>query len=256
MRHTSSWHRCCFANDWAMQTTEMNRRVKAHHCGPTTRKSILDRGEGAMSLMRKNHRLVCAAMLFLVSIGGAPRLPRQPAAQTCDAIQVLRMCDPYVPGTIIAIPGKQPITVISTWPRGPAEKAGMCAGDRILAVNGVLASDNTRDRMLKEIASDSPSPVRLKIARGTEIREIGVDRVRESTLANLSQQKYARVEGLFVPIMSVPLDETADEIEQIQRFQERIDKRYGFKAIESVSVPAGTPRDQVEKVLARIIREE
>jgi S1-C subfamily serine protease len=58
-------------------------------------------------------------------------------AATCDAPEYFGVCDPYVPGTIIEPSDKKPILVATTWPGGPADKAGICAGDKIVAVNGV-----------------------------------------------------------------------------------------------------------------------
>jgi C-terminal processing protease CtpA/Prc len=200
--------------------------------------------------MRESYVVACVVTVFLVTTP-ALRSPEPPTtAQPCESAEYLGICDPYVPGTIIVMHDNQPVRVLATWPQGPAEKAGICSGDQILAVNGVSTSDNTNVRLLKEIASDSPTPIRLEVKRGTAIRELDVGRVRESTLANLSKQKIAMVGGLFGPVSYVPLDELPDEIQEFRKFQDRIAAGYGFTSVEGIYVPVGTPQEQVENVLA------
>src|SRR5712691_7613669 len=159
-------------------------------------------------IVRANHWSLVVPILCLVSVV-LPLFPKDPAnTSACDVFEILGICDPYVPGTIISFPEKQPIIVISTWPLGPAENAGVCPGDRILAVNGISASENTSTRMLKEIVSGSDTWVHLTVRRGKVDMELDVPRVRESTLAWLSKQKYVRVGGLPDAAALVPLDET------------------------------------------------
>jgi hypothetical protein len=52
----------------------------------------------------------------------------------CDAPEYFGLCDPYVPGIITRLRDYQTIPVRDTWPGGPAEKAGVCPGDIVLAV--------------------------------------------------------------------------------------------------------------------------
>ncbi len=197
--------------------------------------------------MRANHWSLVVPVLCFVSFV-LPLFPKDPAkAPACDVFEILGICDPYVPGTIISFPEKQPIIVLSTWPLGPAENAGVCPGDRILAVNGLFVSENTSRRMLKEIVSDSATSVHLTVRRGKEDMELDVPRVRESTLAWLSKQKFVRSGLPGAPAM-VPLDETSEEVKQLESFYERIDRRYGFKTVKGLSVPVGTPEEQAEKI--------
>src|SRR5579864_2367197 len=59
------------------------------------------------------------------------------AQQACLAPSYLGICNPYVQGTLISVNEKNAISVIGTWHNGPAEKAGVCPGDQIVAVNGL-----------------------------------------------------------------------------------------------------------------------
>jgi S1-C subfamily serine protease len=180
----------------------------------------------------------------------APAASPKPAP--CQSIEDVGICDPYVPGTIILIPGNKPITVLGTWPHGPAEKAGICSGDQILAVNGVSTLNQSKAQLLREIVSSSPSPVRLEVRRNAETNELDVNRVRESTLAMLSGEKYGRAGGLlgfFGPLFEFPFNERPAEIQSFRLFLDRTFAEYGFKPLDGVYVPAATsPRrfDQVE----------
>ncbi len=202
-------------------------------------------------MSRFSIRAWVAAMAFWGAASLASTVSAKPAP--CQSmIEYVGICDPYVPGTIIVIPENKPITVMSTWPQGPAERAGICSGDQILAVNGVSTLSANRSRLLHEIVSDSPTLVRLQIKRGTQIKEYDVGRVRESTLARLSRQKYAVVGGLFGflgPVDSVPLDEPEDEIQGFHEFHDRLFAAFGFKSVDGVYVPSATSEAQVETVL-------
>lgn len=194
-----------------------------------------------------------AGLLSITLISSLPSFKPLAFAATTEpcTLEVYGKCDPYVPGTIIVAPGYKPITVVSSWPDSPAEKAGICSGDQILAINGISASENTTARMLQEISSDSPTTVHLQVKRGDQIRELDVDRVRESTLARLSQQKYVFVGGLpgyFGPIAEVPLAETADEIKGFRKFRDRVFASYGFKLSGTMYVPIQTSSEQARKV--------
>jgi C-terminal processing protease CtpA/Prc len=205
---------------------------------------------GGQLKMREAIASVSAAIFFVV-MSPSPLLHGLPKVQTCAAIENLGTCDAYVPGVIIGKPGPdQPMRVFGTWPQGPAEKAGICSGDQILAVNGVSTSDNPMTRSLEEIVSDSPTPIRLELKRDSEIKELDVGRVRESTLAELSKQKFALVGGVLSTVIYVPADELPSEIQQFRKFQDRIAARYGFKSADAWYVPRATQRSGLERVLA------
>lgn len=144
------------------------------------------------------------------------------------------------------------INVIATWPNGPAEKAGICAGDEIIAVNGIPVPGHTWGQMLKEIVSPSPSPIVLKVMRGKQEVEFRSERVRESTLAQLSHQKFMRRRVLFDGFQPglVPADETRQELEGLARFYDGVNRRVGFKFVDGMDVPEGTPEEQVRKLQA------
>jgi carboxyl-terminal processing protease len=82
------------------------------------------------------------------------------------------------------------ITVISPLPGTPAERAGLMAGDRILAIDGKSTHDLAEDAAVKLLRGDRGAPVELKIGR------IGVDQpmsfriVREEIRINSVPAKY------------------------------------------------------------------
>jgi membrane-associated protease RseP (regulator of RpoE activity) len=98
--------------------------------------------------------------------------------------------------------------------------------------------------------SDQPTPVDLKIQRGTQILEFHVPRVRESTLAELSEQKYARL--MYFPdgerLLTVPLDESTEELKAFGDYELQLGQRYGFKLAEGHWVPQATPEDRFKQV--------
>jgi C-terminal processing protease CtpA/Prc len=166
----------------------------------------------------------------------------------CDAPVYFGICDPYVPGTRISFEQKQPIRVVDTWHDGPAERSGICPGDKIVAVNGVLASENTSDRMLHEIVSTTPSPVLLTVKRGEQTMEFRVRRVRESTLAKLSHQRYMVDENFRFSEALVPLGEKRAEHARYVEFLKQLEERQGFTRIDDLAVPVGTPPLQVARL--------
>lgn len=173
----------------------------------------------------------------------------QDSSKKCDAPEYFGMCDPFVPGTLINGGDNKPFNVISTWSMGPAEKAGICPGDHIIAVNKISAFQNTYEQLLKQMVSDSPSPVLLEIKRGDHELEFNVPRVRESTLVELSHQKFMRTPEAQGHLLLVPLNETADELAQIDIFWDQIARRHGFKMVGGWPVPLGTAEDQFRRIL-------
>lgn len=180
----------------------------------------------------------------LVSLEACAILSAQsePASEKrCEAPDYFGVCDPFVPGTIIALQGdKKPIRVVSTWFDGPAEKAGVCPGDLIIAANGASAFDSTTEQMLKVITSSSPTPLTLKIKRGSGEMGFEMPRVRESALAEFSKQKFMRPEVDKTHLKTVPLSETRAELEQLDDFEGRAAARNGFTWMEGAMVPSGT----------------
>jgi hypothetical protein len=138
------------------------------------------------------------AVAFLVVSGACSELPSEEpdAVPKCEGIEVAGLCDPYVPGTMIQYRPGQPLLVVSTWHDGPAEKAGVCPGDEVLSINGIVVSENPMRRMLREIASESATPVHLRLRRGTKETDLEVPRVRESTLAKLSKRRFLKADGV------------------------------------------------------------
>src|SRR5208283_4169748 len=78
------------------------------------------------------------------------------------------------------------------------------------------------------------------------------DRARESTLAQLSHERFMRRRVLLVGfrLTAVPADETAEEAEEIARFYDGVERRVGFKFVDGMDVPEGTPEEQVRKLQA------
>lgn len=168
----------------------------------------------------------------------------------CEAPGYFGACDSFVPGTIIGFGSNQGIRVVSTWPGGPAGEAGICPGDEIVAVNGVPASEEKIGEFLRAVASDTPTPIDLKIKRGNRELDFHVPRVRESTLAALSQEKYAHLP--FFPfgerLVTVPVDESLQELQAFRDFELRVGDHFGFKLAEGRWAPKGTPEGQLRRV--------
>jgi S1-C subfamily serine protease len=196
--------------------------------------------------MRKQFFLTAAAVLILCPLSGHAK--DAPKKSHCDAPDYFGMCDPYVPGTKAGFTRKQPISVVDTWHNGPAERAGICPGDEIVAVNGVPSAENTMDRMLHEIVSAKPSMVALSIKRGDQSLEFRVRRVRESTLAKLSHQKFINDPSLGRAAQTVPRSEKRAEFTGYVDFLKKLEEREGITRIEGQDVPVGTPPEQVKKL--------
>ncbi len=201
--------------------------------------------------MRPTQRFGAIAVVLAAQLWAFPAQKPSAPGQECDAPSYFGICDPYVPGTIIgATTDMKAIIVLGTWHDGPAEKAGVCPGDQIVAVNGIPVPGHTFLQMLKEFVSPSPSPITLKVKRGDQEMELNFQRVRESTLAQLSRQNFVRMRVPLdgIQVVPTPLDETREEVEELDRFYVRIDRRIGFKLVGNIEVPEGTPDEQVEKL--------
>ena len=190
--------------------------------------------------------------ITLVLLRTLPALAQQTldGAKACQAPEYFGICDAFVPGTMISGGNGRPLDVFGTWPSGPAEKAGVCPGDQIVAVDGVSALQNTAARMLRQITAASPAPVMLNVKRGDQELVFRVPRVRESTLAALSNRKWLRMSGPVDRLVRVPLDESPAELEQLEHFQEQNARRSGFKWVDGRSIPSATPEGQVKKLMA------
>ena len=196
--------------------------------------------------MHRHLFLIAATILMSCAFNGLAKEARKDSH--CDAPEYFGMCDPYVPGTIAGFPEKQPISVFDTWHGGPAERAGVCPGDKVVGVNGVLAAENTMDRMLHEIVSSKPSVVVLTVKRGDQNLEFHVRRVRESTLAKLSHQKFLSDPGIGRAAELVPRSEKRAEFARYIDFLKKLEEREGLTRIEGLDVPVGTPPEQVKRL--------
>lgn len=90
------------------------------------------------------------------------------------------------------------------------------------------------------------------MARGKQELEVHFDRVRESTLAQLSRKKFMMRRLLMDGIqpMVVPADETPEEVNDVARFYDALDRRVGFRFVDSMDVPENTPNEQVRMLQA------
>jgi C-terminal processing protease CtpA/Prc len=195
-----------------------------------------------------SRRLFLIAASVLISCALDAHAKQARSDSHCDVPGYFGICDPYVPGTIISFQEKQPIRVITTWHEGPAERAGVCPGDKIVALNGVLAAENTRNRMLHEIVSTTPSPVLLTVKRGDRTMEFRVRRVRESMLAKLSHQKFMSDPNFWGSEELVPHGEKRAEHARYTGFLKELEEREGFERIDGLAAPIGTPPRQVRRL--------
>lgn len=183
-------------------------------------------------------RIICTFAIWcalspVIAIGAAP------VRQACAAPSYFGICNPYVPGVFIGRVVDGAIPVFSTWHDGPAEKAGVCPGDRIVAVNGVSPTVGW-DAVLHQLVSAKPAPVLLKVRRGTKVFEVRIPRVRETTLAALSGEKFGR--------MLTPSYATNGDVESVEKFRVRLYSRAGFKMVGDMEVPEHNPEKQVEEL--------
>ena len=198
------------------------------------------------------HTLSVLSLFLGFSTVVSPGLFCQEAARgaRCEAPEYFGLCDPFVPGTIVYFVPTKGIRVGSTWPGGPAGEAGVCPWDQIVAVDGVPVSEEKMLEFLKVVVSDTPTPIDLKIKRGDRELDFHVPRVRESTLAALSQEKYTYLP--FFPsgerLATVPVDESPQELQVFRDFELRVGDHFGFEFAEGRWAPKGTPEDQLRRV--------
>lgn len=170
-----------------------------------------------------------AVLAFLAASTSAQLVTSAPG---CPAPVYFGICNPYVPGVFVAADPKGGISVLSTWHDGPAEKAGICPSDKIVAVNATVAAEKW-DRLLRELVSDSPTPVVLRVRRGQEEFRLQVPRVRETTLAALSGEKFvSSISGsMSMPpgygLRVVPKGMTSDSLRALIDFRARIPTESG-----------------------------
>lgn len=68
------------------------------------------------------------------------------------------------------------VTIIKVLKDTPAEKAGLQAGDTLIAVNGESMDGKTTDDAVKKIRGDVDTTVKLTVARGAETKEFNITR--------------------------------------------------------------------------------
>lgn len=78
-------------------------------------------------------------------------------------------------GAEIGIRSDQP-TIVRPLPDSPAEKAGLRKGDVLLAVNDTVVLDLPVDKVVEQIRGEEGTTVKLKIKRGSEVKDITVTR--------------------------------------------------------------------------------
>jgi predicted metalloprotease with PDZ domain len=158
----------------------------------------------------------------------------------CPAPTYFGICNPYVPGVFIKADERGAISVISTWHDGPAEKAGICPGDKIVAVNGTVATGSNWDRLVRELVSDSSTPVVLRVQRERGEFELHVPRIRETALAALSGEKFIGAISSSISVPSdyylhvVPAGVTAGSLRALINFRSVISQHSGFKQIDGM----------------------
>ncbi len=213
--------------------------------------------KGEPIVLRAIHRITnnlsVMKLLFLVSMAAfsmqAIAAPKGKAANYCIAPSYFGICDPYVPGTIGNPISKKGFIVYTTWPGGPAEKAGICAGDIIVGFNGISASTLDSDQILRQMVSSSPSPVTLTVQRGKEKKQVRLDRAKETTLISLSKQKYTMFRGFNSGLVMVPEDERQDEIKALEAYEKRLARHYGYKVVEGIyPVPKATRKKSIREL--------
>jgi S1-C subfamily serine protease len=124
--------------------------------------------------------------------------------------QAQQNADPYSIGVTFFSPHSCPIFVNSVAAGSPAERAGIRAGDRLLAVDGTPVSEGSRAAEL--LRSDRPTPVALTLLRdGREIQVVS-GRERRSSFQTIKPGQKA-VSGFVVPA-----DTTQAEVDRMLAF--------------------------------------
>jgi predicted metalloprotease with PDZ domain len=183
----------------------------------------------AMALARPRYveyrgsKMALGAFIPTLAYGLLALLVLQPES-TCDAPEYFGICDPFVPGVFISQPEGEPVDIGDTWPDGPAEKAGICPGDYILAVNGKIASDYPPQEMLRELVQEKPEPLSLTIRRKGQNFTVSVIPVRESTLARLSDRK-------FLDKRVVPLRQDTEGLRRVDEFLNEVGHSHRLKPL-------------------------
>jgi S1-C subfamily serine protease len=170
----------------------------------------------------------------------------------CPAPSYFGICNPYVPGVFIVPDDNGAISVVSTWHDSPAEKAGICPGDKIVAVDDAIAGEGSWDRLVQKLVSDSPTSVILRMRRGQQEFELSVPRMRESAVAALSDERF--LDGVLdiVPVLPdyyprmVAEDVTQDEVQRLIDFRERLLKGASAKRQADIDRPAPLPPPRSE----------
>jgi peroxiredoxin len=121
--------------------------------------------------------------------------------------------DPYSIGITMFGPRNDcPIFVGGVIPGSPAERAGIRAGDHLLAIGaGAIENLAQATRLLR---SDQPAPVMLKLSRSGEAFEVTVERERRSAM-------YARNRQKFIKGFPVTPDTTEAEVDHMLSFDGR-----------------------------------
>ncbi len=171
-------------------------------------------------------------------------------AVPCQAPSFFGMCDPYVPGTIVMSAPQKGAQVVTTWPGGPADQAGVCPGDEFVSVNGAPTSGLGFTDFLRLIVSDKSTPIDVTMKRGDQNLSFHLAPVKETELARLSHEKYAHLpvfpEG--EPLVAVPLDESAAELEAFKSFELEVGRRNGFKLADQQWLPIPADEGQFERL--------
>lgn len=124
--------------------------------------------------------------------------------------------DPYSIGVDIWPPVKNgcPMVIGSVGVKSPAERAGIRAGDRLLAVDGKDMKGMSLGQVGQALRSDQPGAVALDLWRGGKNYRIVVQRERRSAILAAEGKKTL---GSFV----VPVDTTEAEVKRMAEAEAR-----------------------------------
>jgi S1-C subfamily serine protease len=150
----------------------------------------------------EGERFLGMRMLFLVSV----------ALALCASGRAQQVADPYSTGMILLSPDGCPVFVGGVVANSPAERAGILAGDRVLAVDGTHVTSGGQAATL--IRSNSPARVTLRLLRGGKEIEAVSERERRSWIFARNGQKT--ISGAVVPS-----DTTQAEVDRMLAFDDR-----------------------------------
>lgn len=99
------------------------------------------------------------------------------------------------------------VVVKDCYANGPADRAGLLPGDRLVEVNGWPVAGRMFTAVLESLRADVPAPVRLSVDRDTELLEFLIVRARLSDVVAGAGIRYVQTPDSSLGWIAAPLHE-------------------------------------------------